>query len=351
MNFHTIHINTPSSDPKKILLWFRGDFPTTNVSVDSFMLPQRIWPNATITVRCNTENLQTIAWVKKVSGGKYRMISDKIKPRDINWPDWDIVWNHDYWFIKKFKDQTAIIEWQEILANVFTTEIYSLYCDPLVLNQIEPIYHRLNWSNVTVVFNQDIVEDYAPKMFSDKFAACTVRPTIAYINMRMYYNLPDEFQYTDRKSFMTDPFGCYFAHFHEPRINFFKKVLPTFPEKYPINIGGRNANKVMHISHAYERAVICDKFSHDHIMDMLKDYDWGLYIGRCRPIPWIGMSFYLPLLAGIPIFCYTKAKEARAIFGNLNCYFSTQEELEQLVKNTDYKKLYNEQIKCIKKFY
>lgn len=351
MHFHTNHINQPSLEPKKILLWFRGDFPTTNVSVDSFLLPKRIWPNAEITVRCNTRNIQTIAWVNKVSDKTYKFMSDEISPRAVAWREWDIVWNHDYWFIKKYDDQVAIDEWRKILEHVHLTDIYTLYCDPLVLNKIAPVGRRLNWSNVHVVFNQDIVKDYAPSMFDDLFSACTVKPTIEYINMRIYYNLPDEFHFNDRKSFMTDPFGCYFAHFHEPRLNFFKNVIPTFPEKYPINIGGRNANKLVRFSKAYANSVICDKFRHDHIMDMLKKYDWGLYIGRCRSIPWIGMSFYLPLLAGIPIFCYTKAKEASALFDGLDCFFSTQEELEALLIKTDFRKLYEQQIERIKSFY
>lgn len=344
MYFHTIRINHPFQVPKNILLWYRGGFPTTNVSVESFLLPTRIYPNCKLTIRCDAKP-STLAWLDMVLKGKpYRIISDAvISPENIDYSQYDIIWNHDYWFCKGGASKKAKEEWKWILDNVQGPQIMTLYCDPLVTDKLRPTPNRKDWSNVMVIFNQDIIEDWAPSMF-EGWESIEKKPFIAYINMRLYYNLPNQYK------FAWHPYktGVYFAHFHPKRIAFFKNQLEDFNPNL-IRIGGRNSSALSETQ--FKESIVCDKFTQAEVHYHLQKGAWALYIGRVKPICWLGMTFYLPFLAGIPVFCYDGCTEAHKVFGNLPCYFKNGKELEELIRNTNFQELFYHQTDKLKSFY
>lgn len=345
MDFHIFRYNKPILAPKKILLWYQGGFPTTNVSVDSFLLPTRLFPNSEITVRCKGD-AKTLCWLESVLKPKYqsyKILPDNYSPQEVDFSKYDIVWNHDYWFCKGGASEKAKADWKWILDNVTEPTLASLFCDPLVTRKIMPTPNRKDWSNVMVFFNQDIVENWAPGMF-EGWESVEKKPLIAYVNMRLYYNLPTFFKF----SWHPYKTGVYFANFHSRRVTFFKKVLKDFNPEL-LHIGGRNSSALADTQ--FKDSIDCGSFPHNEILGKLLRGAWALYIGRVKPICWLGMTFYLPFIAGIPVFCYDGCTEAHRVFGNLQCYFKTSQELEDLVNNTDLKELFYKQTERLKSFY
>lgn len=344
MDFHTFRFNNPIMVSKNILLWYHGGFPTTNVSVESFLLPTRIYPNCKLTIRCDCKP-KTLAWLDKIIGGKYtyKLIPDTYSPQEIDFNQYDIVWNHDYWFCKGGASEKAKSDWKWILDNIEGPELMSLFCDPLVTDKLRPTQNRKDWSKVTVFFNQDIVEDWASGMF-EGWDRVSKLPNIAYINMRIYYNLPSEYK------FISKPYnkGVYFAFWHSRRVTLFKNLLTDFNPDL-IQLGGRNSSALSETQ--FKNSIICGAFSHDEVHGHLQKGAWALYIGRVKPICWLGMTFYLPFTAGIPIFCYDGCTEAHKVFGDIPCFFKNGKELEELVKTTNLEELFYKQTEKIKSFY
>lgn len=343
MNFHIEHINHPVMEPKKLLLWFHGGFPTTNVSVESFLLPTRIFSNCDVTVRCDAKP-KTLTWLDMVFKGKsYKYIPDTYSPENIDFNQYDIIWNHDYWFCKGGASKKAKDEWKWILDAVHGPKLMTLYCDPLVTDKLRPTPNRRDWSNITVFFNQDVIENWAPGMF-EGWDSISQLPNIAYINMRIYYQLPENYQFI-RKPYKT---GVYFAHFHPKRVAFFKNQLSDFNPEL-IRIGGRNSSALSETR--FKDSIVCDKFTQSEVHYHLQKGAWALYIGRVKPICWLGMTFYLPFIAGIPVFCYDGCTEAHKVFGDIPCYFKNGKELEVLIRNTDFEELFYLQTNKLKSFY
>ena len=344
MNQLVSNINKPFDGSPRILLWYSGRFPSLFISVHSFQLPKMLWPNAKFSVRCSANNIRTLHWVRKYLGNDVEIISDTTSAKNFNFSSFDVIYNHDYWFRKTISDK-AKEDIEYIIYNV-NKPFYCLYCD-IILPQIRMTQLKKDMSNLTVLFNQNIIRDWGNERFDyDSFEGCEKLPNIAYVNMKLYYQLPERYYYKDSYGKK----GCYFAYFHAERRKFFKKVLNDFSiPMLKLTLAGRNVEKLAGTK--YYRIDAISQFEQSSVLTMLSQYDWALYIGRNKDVPYLGMTFYLPFVAGIPVFCYSQCEEAQKIFGGLNCFFSTEKELHELLENINLKELFKQQVERLKKYY
>lgn len=361
------YLDRPDLRPLKVLMWYSGSFPVSVISMHSFSLPKMLWPNATFYIRCR-RNERTAAYIAKVmKGARYVLIDDNVRPWKMSFEQYDLIYNYDYWFrwigLKKYRDSLDYSEINYIIYQV-KKPIYLLYCDKEVFHKIEntPIFAqkdgypwlkycdpKKDFSNVHIMFNQDICRNWAMDCIDWKsFEPAEKMFEVIYLNMRLYYQLPSEYS---PKNYSTDKIGCYFGTFFEKRAKFFNTVMNVQgPKKVNLEIGGRTVCKVKDSKYYHEGCI--ETFQHEEIFNVLKPYDWALFIGRVTPLDYLGMTFYLPFVAGMPVFCLRTCFEGVGNpFEGLDCFFSTEDELAELVKKADLNQLFVEQTSRLKALY
>lgn len=368
MNRLTVnHIDNPDLRPLKVFMWYSGQFPVLGISTHSFSLPKMLWPNATFYIRCR-KTKKTQEWIaKRMKDVSYILIDDDKRPEEMSLEKYDIIYNHDYFFRsighKWFRNSQDYEDINYIVYNI-NKPIYFLFCDKEVCHKVEntPVFLNVNeypwvknclkkkdFSNLHILFNQDICRDWAIECIDwASFSGATELPKIDYLNMRLYYQLPDEYtpkSYTDEKK------GCYFGMFFDSRIQFFNTVLNTPGEKkLNLELGGRGISRIKGTKYYREDCV--EKFPHEEIFERLKPYDWAMFIGRVTPLDYLGMTFYLPFVVGMPVFCLRTCFEGVGNpFEGIDCFFSTEDELATLVEKTDLRKLFEEQTSRLKTLY
>lgn len=360
-------MDEPDLRPLKVLMWYSGSFPVSVISMHSFSLPKMLWPNATFYIRCS-KSRKTIDYIKKVMSGAKQiiLIEDNLPPWKMNFDKYDVIYNYDYFFrwigLKKYRDSRDYSEINYLIYRV-NKPIYLLYCDKEVFHKVEntPVFckdgypwlkycdERKDFSNIHILFNQDICKDWAVECIDWKsFENAEKMFEIIYLNMRLYYQLPNDYK---AKKFSDNKVGCYFGTFFEKRARFFNTVMNT-PGKKLVNleIGGRTVCKVKNSKYYSENCI--ETFQHEEIFNVLKPYDWALFIGRVTPLDYLGMTFYLPFVAGMPVFCLRTCFEGVGNpFEGIDCFFSTEEELADLVNKTDLNELFVLQTERLKQLY
>lgn len=365
-------LDKPDPRPLKVLMWYLGSFPVPVISTHSFSLPKMLWPNATFYIRCNTSSKKTIEYVEKVMKGSWiQFVSDTTPPWRMSFEKYDIIYNYDYWFrwigLKKYRDSRFYSEINYLIYRV-DKPIYLLYCDKEVFHKIEntPVFckergdnypwlkhcdEHKDFSNIHILFNQDICKNWAIdcidwKSFGDR--KIFEMFNIIYLNMKLYYQLPDE--YTP-KEYSSEKRGCFFGTFFDKRAKVFNTILNTpSEERLNLTIGGRTISKVEGCKYYTPESI--GVFKHEDIFKILKPYDWGLFLGRVTPSDYLGMTFYLPFVAGMPVFCLRSCFEGVGNpFEGIDCFFSTEHELIELVKRTNLKELFIAQTEKLKTYY
>lgn len=343
------YFNKPDISVKSVMLFYSGRYPKKTKPAKDITLPTRLWPNAKYYIRCNLKGKigtnNKIYFDKLFKGKNFELVTDTIEAEML------FIHHENYNLYggtvapEAINVSNVIREWKNKITIFYNDELFSGFDDyynfiqkraknpnflkknPGILEKIKPTQ---DWDKVTLLFNENKIMDWADKHMKNPNIK-----NICYLSDIILYDLPKNIN-IDRTY---NKRGIYIPLFTADRIKVCNKL---FNGKIDITFKGSRSNDL--------KKEIAGDGKYIQNVDLpvvLKQYDWTIYIGKGKPSSYLGATFYEPLLNGIPIFMWSETDKNKKVFPNIDCYFSSEEELKNLVNKWDLKDLFKKQIKLL----
>lgn len=352
----------PNQKVKKVIIYNPGYYPKPIRPIKDLTLPMRLWPNAEIHMignfdQTNKRHHKNIDWFTENISSNIKYWTDL--DQSLNSEDNLLFIHHNtynafggiahpslleqYKLTISFKGQVVVFYNDELLTD------YDDFVDWLngratnqnfkeknkeLIEEANKIEQKQDWSNVAIMANQNLVADWANDHVSSDLIHKGLN--IIYLSDHLLYDIntnaikPSK---TDKSGL-----GIYIALLTGPRITVCNKLFAG-QNDLTLKFSGSKSNE-LDPSIAGDGQFIENK----RLGSVLAQYDWSIYIGKGKWSKYLGATFYEPLLAGIPVFVWTKTDPNKKIFGQLDCYFSSWQELKKLTEQ-DLANLHQQQIK------
>ena len=341
------NFNEPDETIKTVLLFFQGGFPRKIIPGKDVTLPSRLWPNAKFYIYLSSPTMKNKVYFTEMYNGFEIEFVNYYPTCDISYIQYA---NYNAWggFINgTLKAQAAFIE--EI-----KTKVYIFFNDEQITcfqDFAKWVHHKndkpggdtynpglaaktkfkLDWSNVVVLFNENKLQDWGEKKIKGG-----INVNIQYLSDIILYDINTSI--IKLKQNYKSKRGCYIAFFIDKRVKLLNKLF----ENIDIDMDFRGTHSKKLSDHIKGDGSF---IKNSELFDILREYDYTIYIGKGVSSMYLGATFYEPLLQGIPIFIWTKTDKEKRIFPNLDVYFETGEELKVLINKWDLEELYKIQIK------
>lgn len=345
----------PDTSVKSVYVYYFGKYPKKTKPAKDVNLPIRLWPEAEFYIRCNTKggigknNLEYFS--NLYAGTKFELVEETL----------DQIVDAEMLFIHHENynafggvvrecciDFARILgKWEKKATIYYNDELFSGFYDirdwlesrstnenfmkknPQIL---EKVPRSENWENVTLLMNENKITDWANEHVKDTLKE---RITVSYLSDIILYDLPTGVKY--KRSYGKK--GVYVPLFTAQRISICNKL---FSENVDITFAGSRSDELK------ENIAGDGKYIQNmELPAFLNKFDWTIYIGKGRQSSYLGATFYEPLLKGLPIFVWTETDKQKKIFGDIDCYFSNEDQLKALVEKWDIKELYKNQAQYI----
>jgi hypothetical protein len=347
--------NTPDKSVKSVYVFYTGRYPKKTKPSKDVTLPIRLWPDAKYIIRCETKGAYGVK-NKEYFKNLYGQTEYELVDQSSDWTgtaDMLFIHHENYNAYGGILSDTAIDfsnitrTWLGKITVFYNDELFSGYYDLrdyveqraknnnfLVKNPgvLDKVIRKTDWSNVTLLVNEDKVSDWGNEHITHEDIRNQI--TLCYLSDIILYDL--NMDNVSPKS-KYDKRGVYIPLFTQERINTCNKL---FSGALDITFAGSKSDDL-------KPEIAGDgKYIQNHeLAGFLRQWDWTIYIGKGRASSYLGATFYEPILNGIPVFVWTKTDPDKRVFGDLDCYFSTETELAALVNKWDMAQLHSEQVK------
>lgn len=345
------HFNEPDTSIRSVMLFYFGRYPKKTKPAKDVTLPIRLWPKAKYYIRCTKKgnigrnNLEYFRALFK--GHQFELVEDTVKA------DMLFIHHENYnCFGGVVREccvdfSTALRTWKGPATVFYNDELFSGFYDLrdyvesraknenfLIKNPgiLDKVQRKEDWTNVTLLMNENKITDWANEHVKD----IQDQITVSYLSDIILYDLPTE-GIRGKESYGKK--GVYIPLFTADRIAVCDKI---FKGNVDITFAGSRSDELREDIRGdgqYINNIELPKF--------LRRYDWTIYIGKGKQSSYLGATFYEPLLKGVPVFVWTETDKQKKVFGDLDCYFSNENDLIRLVEKWDMKELYAEQVRRI----
>lgn len=352
--------NKPDFSVKSVLLHFHGKFPQAHLPTKDVTLAHRLWPNAKLIIRCNTDDEETKTFfAQAMKNIDYELVSQKLNCLRL---DVDVIFMHQHWWIffggvieKKIKDDMVLLAKTNKPVYLFYNDEDFQTIEPLhevidrrvkaninfaIRNQstIDELPRKTNWSNFHVIANTDMLQPWVNNKISDSLKESDM--TLHYLSDLLLYDIPER-KNLDIPTSTKYNRGIYIAYYSDARIKALHSIFKKESNVVFLGALSEKLNPYLHNVHTSR------KVPNTSVRNILATYKYSIYVGKGTESMYLGATFYEPLLAGLPVFVWTGTDSNKKVFPGLDCYFSTQDELEDLVKNTNLDELWDKQMNII----
>jgi len=346
------HFTTPDTQVKTVLLYYPGKFPKKTKPAKDVTLPTRLWPGAKYIIWTNLEkgigknNIEYFSELFK--GHNFELVSEKV--------DADVLFiHHENYNIfggvvgKGLIDRANLIkEWTSKVTLFYNDELFVTFSDlrdfidmrcsnPNFLlknpNLLEQVSKNSDWTKVTLLMNENKVTDWANNYLAENLKD---QIKVSYLSDIILYDLKTD-EIKAKTSYNKK--GVYVPLFTGERISVCNKL---FSGNIDLTFAGSRSDDLKDNIKGDGKYI-----TNVELPMFLHQYDWTIYIGKGRASQYLGATFYEPLLKGLPVFVWLETDKNKKIFGDLDCYFSTETELQSLIEKWDMKTLFEEQVKLV----
>lgn len=342
----------PDESVKSVMLFYFGKYPKKTKPAKDVTLPIRLWPNAKYYIRCTkTGNIgkANLTYFRELFRGYHIELVEDAVPADM------LFIHHENYncfggVVRECCVDFARIlrEWEGPATVFYNDELFSGYYDlrdyienraknenfliknPAILDRVQ---RKDDWTNVTLLMNENKITDWADEHVWD---GVKDQITVSYLSDIILYDLPTS---GIKSKPEYEKKGVYVPLFTAERISVCDKL---FSGKVDITFAGSRSDELKEGIRGDGKYI-----NNVELPQFLKRYDWTIYIGKGKQSSYLGATFYEPLLKGLPVFVWTETDEQKKVFGDLDCYFSTEDQLLTLVEKWDMKELFREQVRRI----
>jgi hypothetical protein len=343
----------PDTSVKSVYVYYFGKYPKKTKPAKDVTLPIRLWPEATFYIRCNTKggigknNLEYFS--NLYAGTRFELVEETLD--QIVDADMLFIHHENYnafggvvreccidfaQILGKWKKKATVFYNDELFSGFYdirdwlesrSTNENFLKKNPQILERVP---RSENWENVTLLMNENKITDWANEHVKDTL---TDRITVSYLSDIILYDLPTSgMKYKSNY----EKRGVYIPLFTAERISVCNKL---FNGNVDITFAGSRSDELK------ENIAGDGKYIQNFELPVvLKKYDWTIYIGKGKQSSYLGATFYEPLLKGLPVFVWTETDKQKKVFGDIDCYFSNEDQLKTLVEKWDMKELYKTQV-------
>lgn len=337
---------------KTVLVYYFGKYPKKTKPAKDVTLPTRLWPDAHYYIRCNTKGgigKNNLEYFSNLYAGKSFELVDEAVDAEM------LFIHHENYNAFGGVVRDCCIDFAQILGKwkkkstvFYNDELFSGFYDIrdwlesrstnenfMIKNPeiLEKVPRNDNWESVTLLMNENKITDWANEHVKETLAD---RITVSYLSDIILYDLPTTgMKY--KKDYQKK--GVYVPLFTAERITVCNKL---FNANVDLTFAGSRSDDL-------KEGIAGDGkyIQNEDLPAFLKRFDWTIYIGKGKQSSYLGATFYEPLLKGLPVFVWTETDKQKKVFGDLDCYFSSESELKNLVEKWDMKTLYKEQVKHI----
>ena len=302
-----------------------------------------MWPNAHFYIKCDP-TIKNIEYFNKIFNGYNYTITNVVVDCDL------LFFLHEMYNsfggilrnINVYYSQ-LLNSWKKPIYILFTEELSAPFEDywdyvqrrsknnNFVLknkNAIDNVLKKDDWSDTTLLMSDNILENWADTHVIDKLKDII---KVSYISVFFQFDLPKQVSY--KKNY--DKKGIYLPSFSDLRIKLCNKL---FSKNLDLTFLGSRSNELK--PEIAGNGVYTDIFL---LKQILQQYDWTIYIGKGKKSKYIGSTLYEPIKYGLPVFVWLGTDPEKKTFPTIDCYFSTEAELQALVDKWDIKDLYTKQ--------
>lgn len=345
---------------KKVLVYFNGTFPKKAYPLKDTNLPVRIFPNAEIFyIRCKNckENLDY--FTKLYKGKKIKFIPETF----------------DDWVLASEKTDAMYMPWcgfdgyQKTLGDfkVRFHKAMMMYKNPIYLFINEPScgsfrsiheYATNSCKNdslkkellnlPTSYGHVNFMPNDTPFKSQKYWWESKVEPvsecidiTVTPIPDNIIYDLPTSSELIEK--FNNKEYdkkrGIWLGTCFDSRVKYFNDTFKT-EELLDLEILGRGTEDV----ELYSKKFGDTNIDNSMLPKIFSEHEWSIYISRGKFTNMLGATFYEPILNGLPQFISIVCDPNKEIFPGINCYFSNEHELKELIQNHNLKELWLNQV-------
>lgn len=347
------NFDRPNESIKSVMLFYFGKYPKKTKPAKDVTLPIRLWPNAKYYIRCTTKGnvgkANSEYFRSLFRGHEYHLVEEEVKA------DMLFIHHENYNCFGGVMRECCIdfarvlAEWKGPATVFYNDELFSGFYDLrdyvenrarnenfLIKNPgiLDKVPRKEDWNNVTLLMNENKITDWA----EDHVQTDKVRDEInvSYLSDILLYDLPTS-NIKGKANYQKR--GVYVPLFTAERISVCDKL---FNGNVDISFAGSRSDELKEGIRGDGKYI-----NNIELPNFLRNYDWTIYIGKGKQSSYLGATFYEPLLKGLPVFVWTETDKNRKVFGDLDCYFSSEAELKALVDKWEMKDLFSEQVRRI----
>jgi hypothetical protein len=338
----------PDLEVKSVMLYYGGKFPKRTKPDKDVTLPTRLFPNAKFYIRCRLDGSigeNNKQYFYKLFKDYDYQLTDQLHQTEA------LFIHHENYNAFGGKVSQALIDMHNAIQD-FESKVYIFYNDELFSgfmdlrdwldqraknenfiknnpNILEKVQKIKQYNKITLLLNEDKIEQWHLKHVNPDLEK---QINISYLSDNIIYDLkkPETIKSKYQK------LGVYIPLFTEKRIQVINKLFKNTDIK--IKFLGSRSDELDPSIQGNGKYI-----NNQEMKDLIKQYDWTIYIGKGRPSLYLGATFYEPIIQGLPVFIWLKTDQEKKVFPDLDCYFSNQEELNQLINKWDMKDLLEKQ--------
>lgn len=348
----TTHFDKPDESVKSVMVFYFGKYPKKTKPAKDVTLPLRLWPNAKYIIRCTTSGNVGKAnqeyFRSLFRGHDYRLTSDTVSA------DMLFIHHENYNCFGGVVRECcvdfarALREWKGRATVFYNDELFSGFYDfreyienrakneNFVIknpNILEKVQWKEDWSNVTLLMNENRITDWADEHVQDSVKD---QINVSYLSDIILYDLPTK---GIKRKEKYEKKGVYVPLFTADRISVCDKL---FNGEVNIAFAGSRSDEIKESIRGDGKYI-----NNIELPAFLRKFDWTIYIGKGKQSSYLGATFYEPLLKGLPVFVWTETDKQKKVFGDLDCYFKNEKDLKDLVEKWDMGELFKEQVRRI----
>lgn len=347
------NFDRPDESVKSVMLFYFGKYPKKTKPAKDVTLPIRLWPKAKYYIRCTTKGnigKNNLLYFRELFRGyQFELVEGAVKA------DMLFIHHENYnafgGVVRECCVDFAQIlkEWQGPATVFYNDELFSGFYDLrdyienraknenfLIKNPgiLDKVRRKDDWTNVTLLMNENKITDWADEHVWDGPVKDQI--TVSYLSDIILYDLPTS---GIRGKSEYEKKGVYVPLFTAERISVCDKL---FNGNVDITFAGSRSDELKEGIRGNGKYI-----NNIELPNFLRKFDWTIYIGKGKQSSYLGATFYEPLLKGLPVFVWTETDKQKKVFGDLDCYFSTETELASLVQKWDMGELFREQVRRI----
>lgn len=367
------YFHKPNYEAIEVLLHFHGQFPKNCIMHKDATLPKRLWPNASFVIRCDTSDIKTVEYFHKwYSDRKFRLVSDEEPILHImNIHNFSAIYAH-YILTCAMRPQLGkpVVDFQQLLyasrvplyiffndENIEPFKFIGDYIkqyrvrngknilpeNPYLVKTFKSVDpKRRDFQNVHLMVNENRVTDWGETCYKEYTQEHQFN--ICYLNDSILYDFPEKKTVLETGS-KPHKFehGVFIAFFLKERVELLNRLF-DYGTDIMLSFMGKHSEKLLP---RWKNEMTGELIENELVPKILQSHSWTIYIGKACCSKYLGATFYEPLFYGLPVFVWIGTDPDKRIFPDLDCYWKDERDLYELVKRTDLKQMWNQQINRI----